>query len=92
MLTSEPTMTTSDLARITSPTLVLVGDDDMMELSHTCELYESLTAGQLSVIHAVLLEKSGEVSRIIGDFLAGAGIAQTLMPLRRSTNATPLTS
>jgi hypothetical protein len=36
MVASEPAMTTDDLARITAPVLVLVGDDDAIELSHTC--------------------------------------------------------
>ena len=93
MFATEPTMTTDDLTRITSPTLVVVGDDDVIELSHTCALYESLPAGQLAVIpaasHAVPMEKPAELSRIIGDFLTGDAAPQTFMSVRRSANATP---
>jgi pimeloyl-ACP methyl ester carboxylesterase len=96
MFASEPTMTTDDVARITSPALVLVGDDDMIELSHTCALYESLPAGQLAVIpaasHAVPMEKPAEISRIIGDFLAGDAVPQTFMAVRRSASPTPSVS
>ena len=85
-------MTTEDLARITAPTLVVVGDDDVIELSHTCALYESLPAGQLAVIpatsHAVPMEKPAELSRIIGDFLAGDAAPQTFMSVRRSAPTT----
>ena len=92
MFATEPTMTTEDVARITAPTLVVVGDDDVIELSHTCALYESLPAGQLAVVpatsHALPMEKPAEVSRIIGEFLAGDAVPQTLMSVRRSANAT----
>jgi pimeloyl-ACP methyl ester carboxylesterase len=94
LFASEPTMTTADVARITSPALVLVGDDDVVELSHTCALYESLPNGQLAVIpaasHAVPMERPAETSRIIGDFLAGDAAPLTFMPVRRS--ATPASS
>ena len=93
MFATEPTVTTDDVARITSPTLVLVGDDDVIELSHTCALYESLAAGQLAVIpaasHAVPMEKPAEVLRIIGDFLTGDAAPQTLMAVRRSAPMAP---
>jgi pimeloyl-ACP methyl ester carboxylesterase len=93
MFATEPTMTTEELARITAPTLVVVGDDDLIELSHTCALYESLPAGQLAVIpaasHAVPMEKPAELGRIIGDFLIGDAAPQTFMSVRRSANETP---
>ena len=38
MFATEPTMTTDDVARIAAPTLVFVGDDDVIELSHTSAL------------------------------------------------------
>jgi pimeloyl-ACP methyl ester carboxylesterase len=93
LFASEPTMTTADVARITPPALVLVGDDDLIELSHTCALYESLPAGQLAVIpaasHALPMERPAETSRIIGDFLQGDTAPQTFMPVRRSASTTP---
>jgi pimeloyl-ACP methyl ester carboxylesterase len=90
MFASEPTLTVEDLARISSPALVLVGDDDAIELSHTCALYESMPSAQLAVIpgssHVVPIEKPADVCRVIIDFLLGDAYPQTLMPSRRVTN------
>ena len=89
MFASEPNLTVADLARIAAPALILVGDDDAIELSHTCALYESMPSAQLAVIpgssHAVPMEKPADVCRVITDFLIGDATPQTLMPSRRST-------
>ncbi len=86
MLSSEPTLTTSDLARITRPTLVVAGDDDIMTLAHTCSLYEALPQGQLAIVpaasHALPLEHPDVLARLTADFLA-AEPPVTLLPLRR---------
>lgn len=50
MSTTEPALTVDDLRKVTAPTLVMVGDDDLIRLDHTCALYESLPAGQLCVV------------------------------------------
>jgi pimeloyl-ACP methyl ester carboxylesterase len=88
MMASEPTMTTDDLAQISAPTLVLVGDDDLSTLAHTCSLYESLPAGQLAVVpgasHLVVLEKPTLVNQLVSEFLGSGGAVSTLMPLRRA--------
>lgn len=85
---TEPTMTVADLADIAAPTLVMVGDDDLTELGHTCSMYEALPAGQLSVVpgasHALPLEKPAEAAAIIISFLDQTGPPQTLMPSRRA--------
>jgi pimeloyl-ACP methyl ester carboxylesterase len=87
MVASEPAMTTDDLARITAPVLVLVGDDDAIELSHTCALFEALPAGKLAVVPATSYwapaEKPADVSRLITDFLASDPAPITIMPSRR---------
>jgi len=87
MFSTEPTLTTADLGRITAPTLVLVGDDEAVRLEHTCSLYEALPAGQLAIVpaatHAVPMEKPSEVVRLILDFLAAPEPPQTFMPVRR---------
>jgi pimeloyl-ACP methyl ester carboxylesterase len=89
MFGSEPTMSVSDLTTIEAPTLVLVGDDDLIELSHTCALYEALPNGQLAVVpaasHALVVEKPAIVAALIVDFLAGPAQPQTLMPSRRGS-------
>ena len=88
---SEPTMTTADVAGIRAPTLVMAGDDDIVELGHTRALYESLPAGELAVIpgasHLVVLEKPGVVARVIDDFLGSTWPPATMMPFRRARQA-----
>ena len=88
---SEPTMTTADVGRIGAPTLVMVGDDDIVKLSHACALYESLPAGQLAVIpgasHLVVLERPGVVTGLIDDFLGSVSPPETMMPFRRAREA-----
>ncbi len=87
MVATEPTLTTTDLAAITAPTLVMAGDDDLIRLDHTCALYEALPAGQLAILpgssHAVPLERPVDVARIVGDFLAADVPPSTLLPVRR---------
>ncbi len=84
---TEPNLTVDDLARMTCPTLVLVGDDEPISLAHTCSLYEALPAGQLAVVpgasHLVLVEKPELVNQLILEFLRADGPPATLMPARR---------
>jgi pimeloyl-ACP methyl ester carboxylesterase len=90
MFRTEPNIRTEDLARITAPTLVLVGDDDLMTLEHTIALYRAIPGSQLAVVpgtsHALLMEKPSEVNRIILDFLTKEPV-HTMLPLRRSPAA-----
>jgi pimeloyl-ACP methyl ester carboxylesterase len=87
MVATEPTLTVDNLARIAAPTLVLVGDDDAIELSHSCALYEALPAGQLAVVpgtsHWVPVEQPTVVGRLITNFLASEPQPRTIMPSRR---------
>jgi pimeloyl-ACP methyl ester carboxylesterase len=84
---AEPTLTVDDLATISAPTLVLVGDDDLVELDHTASLYEALAAGRLAIVpgtsHAVPLEAPSEVARLVLDFIVADDPPRTLMPSRR---------
>ena len=88
MLTHEPTMTTDDLAQISVPALVLVGDDDATTPTHTWSLYESIPEGQLAVVpgasHLVPYEKPELVARLVADFLSSGGTVTTMMPIRRA--------
>ncbi len=88
MVTTEPTLTTDDLARLAHPTLVLVGDDDLVRLDHTVALYEALPAGRLCVVpgasHAVVIERPQLVAALITDFLQGPEPPETLIPIRRA--------
>ena len=87
MMTTEPTLATDDIARLRHPTLVLVGDDDVVRLSHTVALYEALPAGRLCVVpgasHAVVMEQPGFVAAVIEDFLLGPEPPETMIPMRR---------
>jgi len=87
MFATEPAMTIDEIRSIQTPALVLVGDDDLVELSHTCALYEALPHGQLAVVpgasHAVPAEKPLEVGALVMDFLSGPVSPRTLMPSRR---------
>lgn len=88
MITTEPTLTVDDLKTIVAPTLVMAGDDDMIKMSHTAELYEALPNGQLSVVpgtsHALPIERSEETARVIIDFLHAEAKPSTYMPIRRA--------
>jgi pimeloyl-ACP methyl ester carboxylesterase len=90
MFTSEPTLTTDDLAGIAAPTLVLVGDDDAARLDHTCAMFLALPAGQLAVVpgssHAVPIERPADVARLVVDFLS-SGPPETFMPILRAAPA-----
>jgi pimeloyl-ACP methyl ester carboxylesterase len=87
MLRSEPTLTTSDIALIKQPTLVVAGDDDAIALSHTCSLYEALPQGQLAVLagasHALPVEQPEVLGRLTAEFLVGDPPV-TLLPVRRA--------
>ncbi|GAA5117664.1 alpha/beta fold hydrolase [Pseudonocardia adelaidensis] len=88
MVTTEPTLSTDDLGRITAPTLVMAGDDDAVLLPHTCEMYEALPAGQLSIVpgasHALPIERPDVTARTVLDFLGAEVPPATLIPVRRA--------
>jgi pimeloyl-ACP methyl ester carboxylesterase len=83
----EPHIAVADLARISAPTLVLVGDDDMVSLEHTASLYRAIPNAELAVVpgasHTVLMEKPELMNRIVLDFLEQEPVA-TMLPLRRA--------
>ncbi|MGW6905970.1 alpha/beta fold hydrolase [Streptomyces sp. NPDC054940] len=91
MITTQPTLTTDDLARITAPTLVLVGDDDLVTLEHTIALYRAIPRSELAVVpgtsHALPMEKPAQVNRIVLDFLTGEPVP-TMLPIRRAGETT----
>jgi pimeloyl-ACP methyl ester carboxylesterase len=88
MFTSEPELTTTDIAHITQPVLVVVGDDDVVTLPHTLSLYEALPEGQLAVVpgasHGLPLEQPDVLAGLILNFLAAAEPPSTFMPVRRA--------
>lgn len=83
-----PSLTPADLGRVRARTLVLVGDDDEMPLSHSAEFAYAVPAGELAVVpgtsHGLLVEKPDLCNRILLDFLTTDAV-ETLAPIRRRT-------
>jgi pimeloyl-ACP methyl ester carboxylesterase len=88
MVLGEPHIPVAELARISAPTLVIAGDDDMVTLEHTVALYRAIPTTELAVVpgasHAVPMEKPELVNRIALDFLENEPMA-TMLPIRRAT-------
>ncbi len=90
MTQREPHIPTGDLARISAPTLVVVGDDDMVTIDHSATLYRTIPNSELAVIpgtsHAVATEKPELLNRVVLDFLANEPVI-TMLPIRRAAPA-----
>ncbi len=89
-VSTQPNVSVEQLGRISAPTLVLAGDDDMISLEHTAALFRAIPNSELAVVpgtsHALLMEKPDLVNRIVLDFLKKAP-PRTLMPIRRRSGA-----
>ena len=87
MVSTQPDIESHELAGITAPTLVISGDDDMMTLEHTVELYRAIPGSELAVVpgtsHALAFEKPDLLNRIVLDFLENDPVA-TMLPFRRA--------
>ena len=87
MTQREPHIPGDELARISAPTLVVVGDDDMVSLEHTVALFRAIPNSELAVVpgasHAVGMEKPELLNRIVLDFLENEPVA-TMLPIRRA--------
>ena len=74
------------LDRIVAPTLVIVGDDDVISVPHAEQLARGVAHGQLAVIpgasHAAPLEKPALFNQLVLDFTAHPTVA-TLLPVWR---------
>lgn len=91
LIRREPNISLEELVRISAPTLVLVGDDDVVSLEHTVAIFRAIPNAELAVIpgtsHAVPEEKPELVNRIVLDFLQIEPVA-TVLPTRRARNWT----
>jgi pimeloyl-ACP methyl ester carboxylesterase len=87
MTQREPHIPVGELARISAPTLVVAGDDDMVSLEHTVALFRAIPNSELAVVpgasHAVAIEKPELLNRIVLDFLEKEPVP-TMMPFRRA--------
>ena len=83
----EPHIPLGDLARIGAPTLVMVGDDDLLSMDHTVALWRAIPNSELAVVpgtsHTLVWEKPQLVNRLILDFLGNEPVA-TILPMRRT--------
>lgn len=87
MHADSPRIDASRLGALTTPTLVVLGDDDEVRLEHAVDVYRALPNGELAVIprstHGFLVEKPDLFARLIRDFHfrdhADVGVA----PIRR---------
>jgi pimeloyl-ACP methyl ester carboxylesterase len=88
LVSREPHIATVQLGQIVCRTLVLVGDDDLMTLEHTIELFRAIPDAELAIVpgtsHFLTMEKPTLVNRLILEFLQGAP-PPTMMPIRRAT-------
>jgi len=70
---NEPRIATKELAKISAPTMVMVGDRDSIPIEHTLELFRSIKGAQLCIIpgttHFLMSEKPDMVDRAILEFL-----------------------
>ena len=89
MIATQPTISVEQLAGITAATLVVVGDNDMITLEHTVNLFRAIPNSELAVVpgssHAVAMEKPELVNRLVLDFLQKDPVP-TYMPLRRAAD------
>jgi pimeloyl-ACP methyl ester carboxylesterase len=74
MWREEPNIALSELAGVRAPTLVMQGDDDIVEVEHSAALAATLADAQLAVLpgssHMAPLEKPDLVNRLILGFLS----------------------
>ena len=88
MFDTEPAFSVEDLTKISVPILVMAGDDDLMELSHTTSMYEAIPGAQLAIVpgssHAVLKEKTKLSSKLIRNFFEDEYPPVTYQPSRRA--------
>lgn len=77
-------------AGVTSPTLVMAADDDIVHLSHTVEMYQAIPQGQLAIVpaasHLLLFEKPDLCTQLVADFLTTD--PAPMMPVRRAVAST----
>jgi len=87
----EPNIDIAEIAQISVPTLVMAGDDDVVKHSHSIELYEALSLGQLAIVpgtsHGLVKEKPEFVTSLIKSFLGDQAYPVTRQPIRRTNPA-----
>ena len=89
MAAEEPALDRSELGAISSRTLVMFGDDDLLTLEHVIAMYEAIPGSELAIVpgtsHFLLQEKPALCNAIILEFLTTEPVP-TVAPIRRTTN------
>lgn len=82
-----PALTVDDLATLTMPTLVILGDDDEVRVEHAVAMYRALPDGELAVVpratHGLVVEKPELFALLIRDF-HDSNKSNGFAPIRRS--------
>jgi pimeloyl-ACP methyl ester carboxylesterase len=69
----------------------MAGDDDVVKHSHSIELFEALSHGQLAIVpgtsHGLVKEKPEIVMALIKSFLSDQSYPITRHPIRRTNPA-----
>lgn len=77
MWRSEPQIDPADLARVTTPTLILAGDRDVIPVRHTVDIALAIPGAQLCILpgagHLAVREQPAVVNATISTFLASVG-------------------
>jgi pimeloyl-ACP methyl ester carboxylesterase len=70
----------SRLGEVSTPTLVMMGDDDIPSVEHADDIHNGLADAQLAIVpgtsHALPMGKPDLVNRLILDFLADSQTAK----------------
>jgi pimeloyl-ACP methyl ester carboxylesterase len=70
---TQPQLKHSDLKAIVAPTLIIAGENDLIELSHSGELAQMLAFGKIEIIlgagHAAPVTHARQVNELIASFL-----------------------
>lgn len=74
IVTAEENWTPEQLARVTAPTLVMIGDHDFVRVDHAVAVQEAIPGAALAVVpratHVELVARVSIVAPIVEDFLA----------------------
>ena len=72
LMVNEPNIELSGLSKITAPTLVICGTNDMIRESHTIEIAENIPGAKLSIIkgnHFIANKRYAEFNKAVEGFL-----------------------
>lgn len=68
----QPNYSFSDLHAVRCPSLIIAGDNDVISLQHTIDIYRHIPDAHLWIVpnsgHATLQEHAGEFNRVVSDF------------------------